>query len=265
MGTSRQAIAIQVRCRSSIPHHRIQQQSLEHHHQKKIHARAEGKADGKTEQRRVEARIVPMRREFAGCLAAGAEDGEMKARRWSLLQKRMASCRGCRMGVGVEGRLASLGDECRLRCGGGGDREIACSIEDVEVGLARQVVEEEAAVAAAGNSVLCSTKESRLDQRCQWIHIGEEIPGGAQELRCGKSLGVPQSVMRVDANRRTAFGLATPAYLALGPCYQGRNFACCTASPGHRLVLSDLPYGGRCPVAWRIHRDVQDCPGPVQV
>ena len=133
--------------------------------------RAEERVGGKTKQRRVGARIEPARREFVGCLAAGAEGGEMKARLWSLLRRRMGSCRGCMVGEEAEGRLASLGGGCRLKCGGEEDRAIACWIEDAGAGLAKkeqqQQLAEEAAVAEAGSLVASLMKESMLDQHCQ--------------------------------------------------------------------------------------------------
>jgi hypothetical protein len=102
---------------------------------------------------------------------AGAEGGEMKARLWNSLRRRMGSCRGYMMAVGVEGHLASLEGGCRLRCGGEEDRAIAYLIEDAEVGLAKeqqqQRLAEEAAVAEAGSSVASLMKESTLDQHCQ--------------------------------------------------------------------------------------------------
>lgn len=104
----------------------------------KTHVTAEEMAGEKTEQRRVGARIGRARRGFAGCLAAGAGGGEMKARLWSLLRRRMESCRGCMTGGEVEGHLASLEDGCRLRCGVEEDQVIACSQAGVEVGLAKQ-------------------------------------------------------------------------------------------------------------------------------
>ena len=168
----------------------------------------------------------------------------------------------------MEGRLASLGGGCRLKCGGEEDQAIAYLITGVEVDLAQQpqqVVVEEVVEAEAGSSVLSLMKESTLDQHCRWIRIGGEIPEGAQELHCGRSLGVPQSLMKVDANRRMVFGLATPAYFAPGSCCLGSSFACCMANPGYRPMPSGLPCGGICLVAWRIHRDVRGCPGPVQV
>lgn len=130
---------------------------MEHRRRKKIREREE-RVGGKTEQRRVGARIGLGRRGFADCLAAGAgaEGGEMKARLWSSRRMRMGSCRGCMMAVGVEGRLAILGGGCRLRCGGEEDRAIACLIEDAGAGLAKkeqQQLAEEAAVAEAGSLV----------------------------------------------------------------------------------------------------------------
>jgi hypothetical protein len=186
-----------------------------------IRARAEEKAGEKREQRRVEVRTGLVRRGFAGCLVVVDGGGEeMRAMRWSFAQKRMGSCRGCMMGVEVEGHLASLADGCRLRCDDGEDRAIACLTAGVEVGPAKQVEVVEAAVAGAGSLVVCLMKESRLGQRCQLSRIGEEILAGAQELHCGKSSGVPQSVMRVGENHRMASGLVTQAYLALGSCCQ---------------------------------------------
>jgi len=233
-----------------------------------IRVREEEKAGEKTEQRRVEARIGPARRGSAGCLAAGAEGGEMKARLWSLLRTRMESCRGCMTGEEVEGHLASLADGYRLRCGGEEDQAIAYWQAGVEVGLAKQqqqALVEEAAVVEAGSLVASLMKESRLDQHCQWIRIAEEIPGDARELHCGKSSGVPQSPMKVDVNRRMVFGWARPAYRAPGPRCQGSSFACCTASPGYRPMLSSLPCGGLYPVAWQKRPDERGYPGPEQV
>jgi hypothetical protein len=113
-------------------------------------------AGGKTEQKRVGARIGLVRRGFAGCLAvAGVGGGGMTARLWSLLQRRMGSCRGCMMGVVVEGRLASLADGCRLKYGGGEDQAIACLTAGVEAGLAKRAVVVEAGVAVAGSLVVC--------------------------------------------------------------------------------------------------------------
>lgn len=232
------------------------------------HVTVEVKAGGKTEQRRVGARIGPMRRGFAGCLAAGAEGGEMKAMLWSLLRRRMESCRGCTMEAEVEGRLASLGDGYQPRCDGGEGQAIAYWQAGVEVGLAKkrqQVLVAEAAVAEEGSLVASLMKESRLDQHCQWIRIGEEIPGGAQELHCGKSSGVPQSLTRGDENRRMVFGSAKPAYRAPGLHCQGSSFVCCTASPGYHLMLSSLPCGGLYPVAWQRRPDERGYPGPEQV
>ena len=236
----------------------------------RIHAKVEERAGEKTEQRRVEARTEPMRREFADCPAAGAEGGEMKARLWSLLRRRMESCRGCMTGGEVEGHLASLEDGCRLRCGVEEDQVIACSQAGVEVGLAkqqqqRQVLVEEVAAAEAGSLVASLMKESRLEQHCQLIHIGEEIPGGARELHCGKSSGVPQWLMKGDENRHMVFGSAKPAYQAPGPRCQGSSFACCTVSPGYRPMLSSLPCGGLYPVAWQRRPDERGYPGPEQV
>lgn len=233
-----------------------------------IRARAEEKVGGKTERRRVEARIGPGRRGFAGCLAAGGEGAEMKAKLWSLPRRRMGSCRGCMMEGEVEGRLASLEGGYQPRCGGEVDQAIACLTEGVEAELAkqqRQALVEEAAVAEEGSLVASLTKESRLDQHCQWIRIGEEILGGVRELHYGKSSGVLQLLMKVDENRRMVFGSATPAYRAPGPRFQGRSFACCTASPGYRPMLSGLPCGGLCPVAWQRHPYEQDYLGLVQV
>lgn len=192
----------------------------------------------------------------------------MKARLWSLLRRRKESCHGCMVAGEVEGRLASLEGGCRLRCGDEEDRATACLLEGVEVELAKeqqQALVEEAAVAAVGSLVASLMKESRLDQHCQWIRIGEERPGGAREPHCGKNSGVPRLLMKVDENRRTVFGSAILAYWAPGPRCQGSSFACCMASPGYRLVLSDLPCGGICPGAWRIHRDARDCPGQGRV
>ena len=229
---------------------------------------AEVKAGEKTEQRRVGARIGPMHRGSAGCLAAGEEGGGRMARQWSLLRTRMESCRGCMTGAEVEGRLASLGDECRLRCGGEEGQAIAYWQAGVEVELARRrqrVLVAEAAEAEEGSWVASLMKESTLDQHCQWIRTGEEIPGGARELHCGKSSGVPQSLMKVGVNRRMVSGSATPAYRAPGPRCQGSSFAYCTASPGYRPMLSSLPCGGIYPVAWQRHPDERGYPGPAQV
>ena len=138
----------------------------------------------------------------------------MKARLWSLRRRRRGSCRGCRMGGEVEGRLASLGGGCRLRCGGEGDRGIACLLEGVEVGPAKeqqQALVEEVAVAEAGSLVASLMKESRLGLHCQWNRIDEAIPGGARELHCGRSSGVPPSLMKVVENHRMVFGSAIPA------------------------------------------------------
>ena len=116
----------------------------------------------------------------------------------------------------MEDRLASLGGGCRLRCGDEEDRAIAYGIEgaEVEVELARerqQALAEEVVVAEVGSLVASLMRESRLDLHCQWIRIGEEIPGGGRELHCGKSSGVPRSLMKVVENHRMVFGLAIPA------------------------------------------------------
>lgn len=207
---------------------------------------------GRREQRRGAIRTALGRRGFAGCLVAGGGGEEKMARRWSFGRRRRGSCRGwrcCCTEEEGEGRLASLAGGCRLRCDGGGDRAIACLREGVEVVGFALVVAEEAVEEAGDSLVVYLMKESRPGQRCRLNRIGEVILGGAQELHCGKSWVVPLSAVKVDANRRMAFGLATLACLALGPCYQGRSFACCMANPANRRVLSVRPYGGRCPVA----------------
>jgi hypothetical protein len=100
----------------------------------------EERVGGRRERRRVGARIGLGRHGFVGCLVAGAGGGGRMARLWSLRRRRRGSCRGCMMGGEVEGRLASLGGECRLRCGDEEDRAIAYGIEgvEVEVELARE-------------------------------------------------------------------------------------------------------------------------------
>lgn len=127
----------------------------------------------------------------------------MMARRSSLLRRRRESCRGC-MGREEEDRLASLGDECRLKCGDEEDREIAYSLEDVGAGFARVVVAE-AVVAVEGNSDACWRKENRLALHCRSIHIGEVKPEDARALRCGMILGVRLSGAMDGGSRRKVF------------------------------------------------------------
>lgn len=226
--------------------------------------KVEGKVGGRREQRHGEVRTALGRRGFAGCLVVGAGGGARKARLWSLHQRRRGSCRGCMLGVGVEGRLASLGDGCRLRYDGEGDRAIACLRVDVEVGLARLVVEVEEAEAVEDSSVVCLMKESTLGLHYRLSHTDEAILEDAQERHCGKSQVVLLFEVKVVETRRMVSDSVIPAYLALGPCYQGRSFVCCRVNPGHRPVLSILPYGVRYLVAWRKRRGVQDYQDPVR-
>jgi hypothetical protein len=162
------------------------------------------------ELRRGGVRIELGRRGFAGCLAGvavvGAGGEEKRARLWSLRRKRRASCRGCRWGGEVEGRLSSLARGCRLKCGGGGGRVIACLLEGVEVVGFVLVGVVEAVAVAEGSLVVCLMRESTLDLRCRLSRIDEVILGDARERRCGRSSVVLLFGAKGDENRRMAFG-----------------------------------------------------------
>lgn len=222
----------------------------------------EEKVGGRKGRRRVEVRTERERRGSVGCLVAGVEGVVRRARRWSLLRRRKESCRGCMGGEEEVGRLANLEDECRLKCGDEADQVIACSIMDVEADFVWVVVAE-AVAAVEDSSDECWTKESMLALHCRSIHIGEVKPEDARGPRCGTILGVRLFEVKDDGSRRMVVDSVILACSAQRPCYQGNSLVCCRANPGHRPKLGVLPCGGQCPVAWRIHRDEQSCPGPV--
>lgn len=116
----------------------------------------------------------------------------------------MESYRGYR-GEEVAGRLASLEDGCRLRCGDEEDQAIACLIVDVEAEFVRVVVAE-AVVAAEGSSVVYWMKESRLGLHCRSSHIGEVKPGDVKGQRCGKSRGVQPFEVKDGESHRMVVG-----------------------------------------------------------
>jgi hypothetical protein len=230
----------------------------------------EEKGVGMRGLRRGGVRIALGRRGFAGCLAgvaaAGVGGEETRARLLSLRRKRRGSCRGCRLGGEVEeGRLSSLARGCRLKCGGGGGRVIACLLEGVEVVGFVLVGVVEAVAVEEGSLVVCLMRESTLDLRCRLSRIDEVILGDARERRCGRSSVVLLFGAKGDENRRMAFGWARRACSAHCPCYLGRSFAYCRVSPENRPTLSAHPCAGRYLVAWRTRRDAQGCRDPVPV